>query len=50
MRYRIDVLQPIYHQLHSVNDLYALAITDIMGEVAKARELGLFPLPESIAH
>ena len=49
-RYRIDVLQPIYYQLQSVNDLYALANTDIMAEVAKARELGLFPLPESIAH
>ena len=49
-RYRIDVLQPIYYQLNSVNDLYDLANTDIMAEVAKARELGLFPLPESIAH
>ena len=35
-RYRIDVLQPIYYQLNSVNDLYDLANTDIMAEVAKA--------------
>lgn len=49
-RYRIDVLQPIYYHLNSVDDLYVLAQADIMGEIAKAKELGLFDLPDSIAH
>lgn len=49
-RYRIDELQPIYYVLDGVADLYGLAQLDIMAEVAKARALGLFPLPASTTH
>lgn len=48
-RYRIDVLQPIYYMLNGVNDLFDLSKLDIMAKVNEAKELGLFPLPESIA-
>ena len=46
--YRIDVLQPIYYHLHSVNDLYDLAHTDIMSLVHQAQQLGLFAAAEAV--
>lgn len=40
--YRIDIMQPIYYVLDSIEDLFAIAEMDIMAEVKKARSLGLF--------
>ena len=40
--YRIDIMQPIYYVLDSIDDLFAIAEMDIMAEVKKARSLGLF--------
>ncbi|MCT7653747.1 phenylalanine 4-monooxygenase [Oceanimonas sp. NS1] len=40
--YRIDIMQPIYYVLDSLDDLFAIADMDIMAEVRKAQALGLF--------
>ncbi len=40
--YRIDIMQPIYYVLDSIDDLFAIAEMDIMAAVQKARRLGLF--------
>ncbi|GHA06630.1 phenylalanine 4-monooxygenase [Oceanisphaera arctica] len=40
--YRIDIMQPVYYVLDSIDDLFAIAEMDIMAEVQKARGLGLF--------
>jgi phenylalanine-4-hydroxylase len=40
--YRIDIMQPIYYVLDTIDDLFAIAEMDIMAEVQKARGLGLF--------
>lgn len=39
--YRIDIMQPIYFVLPSLDALYRLAEQDIMGTLAEARRLGL---------
>lgn len=40
--YRIDIMQPIYYVLDSIEQLFDIANMDIMGEVKKAKALGLF--------
>ncbi|WMC11209.1 phenylalanine 4-monooxygenase [Oceanimonas pelagia] len=40
--YRIDIMQPIYYVLDSLDDLFAIADMDIMAEVRRAQRLGLF--------
>lgn len=40
--YRIDIMQPIYYCLESVDQLYDIARMDIMGSVREAKKLGLF--------
>ncbi|GGX64611.1 phenylalanine 4-monooxygenase [Saccharospirillum salsuginis] len=40
--YRIDIMQPIYYCLESVDQLYDIAQMDIMGAVREAKKLGLF--------
>ena len=40
--YRIDIMQPIYYVIESLDFLDEITKMDIMGTVAKARELGLF--------
>lgn len=40
--YRIDIMQPIYYVLENADDLDALADTDLMALVDKAKKLGLF--------
>lgn len=40
--YRIDIMQPIYYLINEINDLFAIAQSDIMGKVAEAKRLGLF--------
>lgn len=40
--YRIDIMQPIYYLLDSLDDLFAIADMDIMAKVREARRLGLF--------
>ncbi|MDV2856241.1 phenylalanine 4-monooxygenase [Oceanimonas sp. CAM02] len=40
--YRIDIMQPIYYVLDSLDQLFAIADMDIMAEVHKAQQLGLF--------
>ena len=40
--YRIDIMQPIYYVLDSLDDLFAIADMDIMADVHKAQDLGLF--------
>ncbi|WP_107850649.1 phenylalanine 4-monooxygenase [Oceanimonas marisflavi] len=40
--YRIDIMQPIYYVLDSLDDLFAIADMDIMADVHKAQALGLF--------
>ena len=39
--YRIDIMQPLYYVLESLDELQALTRTDIMARVADARRLGL---------
>ena len=41
--YRIDIMQPVYYCLNSVDQLYDIARLDIMGAVQEAKRLGLFP-------
>ncbi|MEG0007125.1 MAG: phenylalanine 4-monooxygenase [Aeromonas sp.] len=41
--YRIDIMQPIYFVLPSLDALYQLAEQDIMAGVSEARRLGLHP-------
>ena len=41
--YRIDIMQPIYYVLNSMDDLFELADMDLLSKVREARELGLFP-------
>ncbi|RYV02485.1 phenylalanine 4-monooxygenase [Shewanella sp. OPT22] len=40
--YRIDIMQPIYYVIENLDFLDEITKMDIMGTVAKARELGLF--------
>lgn len=40
--YRIDIMQPIYYVLDSLDDLFAIADMDIMAHIQQARSLGLF--------
>lgn len=40
--YRIDRIQPIYYVLDSLDDLFGVAESDIMGEVRRAMAKGLF--------
>lgn len=40
--YRIDIMQPIYYVLESIDDLYSLAEMDLMALVHQAMALGLF--------
>lgn len=39
--YRIDIMQPLYYVLESLDELSALTRTDIMAKVAEAKRLGL---------
>lgn len=39
--YRIDIMQPVYYCLESVEQLYDIARMDIMGAVHEAKKLGL---------
>ncbi|MCG7587078.1 phenylalanine 4-monooxygenase, partial [Photobacterium sp. OFAV2-7] len=39
--YRIDIMQPIYFVLDSIDQLYELAQKDIMSMVLEAKSLGL---------
>ncbi|MBA3987724.1 MAG: phenylalanine 4-monooxygenase [Idiomarina sp.] len=52
--YRIDIMQPIYYTLSSVDELFKIGEQDIMALVHEAMELGLFepkfpPKPKSDA-
>lgn len=40
--YRIDIMQPVYYTLSSVDELFEIADMDIMAKVHEAMELGLF--------
>lgn len=40
--YRIDIMQPVYYTLDSVDQLFEIADMDIMALVEEAMELGLF--------
>ncbi len=40
--YRIDIHQPLYFVLENVDDLFAAAERDLLADVARAREMGLF--------
>lgn len=40
--YRIDIMQPVYYTITSINDLFEISKMDIMSLVEKAKELGLF--------
>lgn len=39
--YRIDIMQPIYYAIDSIDYLDEIVKMDIMGAVTKARQLGL---------
>lgn len=39
--YRIDIIQPIYHTINSIDDLFDISNMDLMTLVEKAKELGL---------
>ena len=51
--YRIDIMQPVYYTISSINDLFDISQMDIMSLVSKAKELGLhepkFPPKEKLA-
>ncbi|MDO4997137.1 MAG: phenylalanine 4-monooxygenase [Neisseria sp.] len=47
--YRIDRIQPIYYVLDKVDTLFEVAQSDIMGEVKKAMEQGMFAPHPSLA-
>lgn len=40
--YRIDIMQPVYYTIESVDELFNIAKLDIMGLVREAMDLGLF--------
>ncbi len=40
--YRIDIIQPIYYTIESVDELFEISDMDIMSLVHEAMELGLF--------
>lgn len=40
--YRIDIHQPVYFVLDSLDDLFAAAERDLLADIARARSLGLF--------
>ncbi len=47
--YRIDIHQPVYFVLERLDDLFAAAERDLLADVARAQELGLFaPLYEPV--
>ena len=41
--YRIDILQPLYYVINSIDDLSTISQMDIMGLVHEAMSLGLYP-------
>ncbi len=43
--YRIDIMQPRYFVLESLDTLYALTQVDLMREVRQAMQMGLLPKP-----
>ncbi len=49
--YRIDIHQPLYYVLENVDDLFAAAERDLVADIRRAQELGLFaplyPIEES---
>lgn len=49
--YRIDILQPVYFVIDSLDDLFAAARRDLLADVAKARSLGLHDpkFPQKVA-
>lgn len=40
--YRIDIFQTVYYWIESLDELYAVAHTDVMALVAEAKRLGMF--------
>lgn len=40
--YRIDIMQPLYYVLPSLDSLYSLTRDEILAQLAQARQLGLF--------
>lgn len=40
--YRIDIMQPVYYTIDSVDELFSISKLDIMAKVSEAMELGLF--------
>ncbi|GGY54570.1 phenylalanine 4-monooxygenase [Bacterioplanes sanyensis] len=40
--YRIDIMQPIYYVLESIDDLFKVAHMDLFTEMKKAEQLGMF--------
>jgi phenylalanine-4-hydroxylase len=41
--YRIDIMQPLYYVLEDLSELDGLMRTDIIGQVRRARQLGMMP-------
>jgi len=41
--YRIDIPQPLYYVISDLEQLFAAAERDLLADVARARELGVFP-------
>jgi phenylalanine-4-hydroxylase len=46
--YRIDIMQPIYYVIDDLIDLLAIAKLDLMAQVKKAQQLGLYPARYSL--
>lgn len=40
--YRIDIIQPVYHAINSIDDLFDISNMDLMSLVEKAKKLGLY--------
>jgi len=40
--YRIDIIQPIYHTINSIDDLFDISNMDLISLLNQARELGLY--------
>jgi len=40
--YRIDIIQPIYHVINGIDDLFDISNMDLMSLVEKAKKLGLY--------
>lgn len=40
--YRIDIMQPLYYVIDGLRELYEIARSDVLAQVAQARRLGLF--------